>query len=589
MELDKLPRNKQILEKYRKAKEKRQLKDHLWNELDQFDRGEQWRHAGSIPPWIAQPVTNFVHMVKTIKRAAFAIENNSGKLRSLIPEDKQQVEKLQKVMKYEWEQTNSRKMVRDVIETGKLLGTGIAHVYYDEDFIGGKEGHRYEGKVNVRQIDPGIFYPDPTAHRLEDCQFVHLVERKPISWLKKHPKFGAKFEEVAPKLANEDIGEIYNRDDTKSSKEGIIDFHSHFEKVANGNGGYTYKVTYLAGDKVLHTVEELKPACYPFAIYYDFPQRQDFWGKSTCEVILDNQKLLNKVESIIAMIGTLLQNPQAIVSRSSGLNPRIVKQYSTAPGHVFVAQGDPSKAIIWKQPPQIPQALFNLEETAKESIREITGVTQTYMGQNVGSLQTSSGVDQLMQRATMRDRDQMFDLEMFIKDLSLLELKFIVEKYNTKRYARVLGVDGLNDEYIEYTGTDFKELLYDFIIDVSAEAPVTRQRMMEEAEKLLTIQGQYQFDPPIMTPDEFMSMSNFANKEHIQRRMQFDKEHGLMEFIQQLAQMRDQALQGGVPPEEVEEMTMSMIQQYQHARTNGTGSAADNSGQMQNRQGQLGV
>ena len=70
------------------------------------------------------------------------------------------------------------------------------------------------------------------------------------------------------------------------------------------------KVTYIAGAQVVHMIEAIEPNVYPFVMIYDFKQRHDFWAMSVCEYILDNQRILNKVEAIITMIGVLLQNPQ---------------------------------------------------------------------------------------------------------------------------------------------------------------------------------------------------------------------------------------------------------------------------------------
>src|SRR5699024_8395308 len=101
---------------------------------------------------------------------------------------------------------------------------------------------------------------------------------------------------------------------------------------------------------------------------YDFPQRQDFWGMGTCEVILDNQKLINKVESIMALIGALLQNPQKIVSKSSGINPSEAATYASTPGHVWETNIDIDKSMKWQEPPQIPTSLFNLADQARLNI-----------------------------------------------------------------------------------------------------------------------------------------------------------------------------------------------------------------------------
>lgn len=573
-----------ILAKYKRAKEKRQHKDSVWNELDLFDRGEQWS-ASHTPPWVPRSVTNYIHLVKTTKRASLAIENPVGKLRALSPFDIESIESLQKIYEHEWRSVGARKVIREVIETAKLLGTGIMQLYWEENTgVLGGTNTRFEGKIMARQIDPASFYPDPMAFTLEDCQFVHIVERKHVAWLKKHPLFKAKMGDVDERdVALEERGEIYSRDYGSTAK-GIIDFHTHYEKIPlSDEGGFKYKVTYLAGDKIVHVIEDLQPRCYPFSILYDYPQRQDFWGKGTCEIILENQKIINKVESMIALLGTMFQNPQKVVHRKAGINPEELRRYGSAPGHTWISNIDPARSIHWVTPPSIPQPLFNLAEQAKQNIREITGLTEAYMGQNVGSLQTSSGVHSLIERATLRDRDQMYDLELFIEDFSRKLIKFVTTKYDETRYAVVLK-DKYDDdfEFLPFVGTDYNMMDFDFVIDVSAKAPISRAKQRDDMTNLLNIQGQYGFQPPVITPQEFVKSQEYANVDELLERMREDELRNRTAEALQVAQMMMMAMQQGIPEEEAQSMAMAMIEQMD--AQGGIGSASVNSGDIQMQQ-----
>lgn len=584
-------RVKEIKARYRAAKNKRQAigMDSKWHTLDKYDIGQQWEN--NTPAWIPKPVTNWIHTVKVTKRAAFAIENPVGQILPLSPEDKDKAQQLQQIYEYEWQRLGATKYMRSAIEDGKLLGTGIVQFYWNEntEVRGGTNG-LYEGEVEMRRIDPANFYPDPQAFSLEECRYIHIVERKSLEWLKNHPTFGGNHEETHS--TEDDRGEIYKRDYSSSTegKNDIIDFHTHYEKIQQKEGGFRYRVTYLVGDKIVHTIDDLQPRCYPFAIYRDFPQRHHFWGLSTCSLILENQKIINKVEAIIALIGTHLQNPQRIVNKRSGINPREVARYGSAPGHVFVSNGAPERAITWAQPPPIPEYLFRLMEQAKENIREVTGITESYQGMNVGSLQTSSGVEQLIERATMRDRDQMFEVEEFVEQMTRILLRFITTNYDTERYARFENEQGDMD-FISYFGTDYQGLEYDFRIDVSAKAPMSRQKMQEEMDRLLEIQGQYGYDPAIVTPEEYMEIAPFSNqvRQRILRRMENERVINNTESLVQVAMMISEAIQSGVPEEEVQQMAMEMVEQREQARKQGIGSAHGNdpdanSGQIQKQQ-----
>jgi hypothetical protein len=580
-----------ILGKLRKSRSKREARETVWHELDAFDRNEQW-DIQSAPTWLPKPVTNFIHLVKYTKRAALAVENPTGKLRAMSPEGVERVNRLDRGFQYVWERIKARKVVRENVETKILLGTAIAHVHWDEykegkmgSTILGDKGYRYEGEICVKEIDPASFYPDPNAFSLEECAFIGIKERKPLDWIKKHPKFkGANLENMESKNDPAERGEIYNRDYTTETT-GLIDFISFYEKEPNEEGGFNYKVTYLAGDKILHT-QPLKPNRYPFALLHDFKQRQDFWAMSTCEFILDNQKIINKVESIITMIGTLMQNPQKVVNKQSGIDPKEVAMYGMAPGHTFVSNMDAKQAISYVEPPQIPTVLFNLLESAKNNIREITGLTEAYMGQAVGSLQTSGGVQSLIERSTMRDRDQMYDLEMYIEQLSTLIIDFMVTYYETERQIRIMG-EGPDDYTFEpFLGTDFADTEYDMFIDVSSKAPMTRVREQQEAKELLNMQGQYGFPVPVITPQEALNMMDFAKKDEILKRMNMDEMRNKTDEALQVANFIAEAQAQGLPPEQIQEMAVEMFNQLE-TNPQGMGSTSNSNNVQMQQQGAM--
>jgi hypothetical protein len=575
-------RQSTILENFRKAKTKRQQKDPVWKELDAFDRNEQWMLKDTAP-WLPKPVTNFIHLVKYTKRAALATENPTGKLRAVSPAGIDLVDMLNKAYEDTFQRIKARKVIRDCIETSKLLGTGIAHVYWNENKEGrmgstvlGDDPFAYEGEIEVRQIDPASFFPDPSAFRIEDCQYIIVRERKSKEWAT--AKFGNKWKsEDDEASAPEDRGEIYNNRDYDSNQEGKVDFLCYYEKKANEEGGYTYTREYMVNGKIVGEKEKLRPNRYPFSVLYDFPQRQEFWGMSTCQFILDNQKIINKVESVIAMIGTLMQNPQKVVSRHSGIDPQKMQKFGSVPGMTWVSNEDPTKSVHYVIPPQIPMALFNLLDNAKGNIREITGITEAYSGQNVGSLQTSSGVQALIDRSTMRDRDQMYDVEMFVEDFSTLIIDFMTEYYEEERQIRIIG-DNPNDySFVSFRGSDYKDLDYDMFVDVSAKAPITRMRETQEAKELLNMQGQYaqSFPAPLIKGQEAIRMMNLTHGERIIKRMDMDEMQNEAAKIQDVLNMYTEVLGQGVDPMEAQQMAVAMLEQkYNQQGSGSTGGQA---------------
>ena len=212
------------------------------------------------------------------------------------------------------------------------------------------------------------------------------------------------------------------------------------------------------------------------------------------------------------------------------------------------------------------------------------------MGQTVGSLQTSSGVHSLIERSTMRDKDQMYDFELFIEDLTIIILEFVTEYYTEPRIARLLKVEDKEPEFFEYIGADFKELAFDVSISVSSKAPISRLRKQEELDKLLTLQGQMKFEPAIITPQEFMREADFIDAERFLDRMNMDEVNGVNAIMQETLQMMIEGVQSGLPPEEVGAMAEAMLTQRMEERQGGgTGDTSQHAGELQMRQGQPGA
>ena len=630
---------KKILGRLDKSKKHKQVYLKPWEELDRFYRGDQYKNT-KLPEWVPKPVTNYIHLVVTTKRASMAGDNPMATLRPLGPNDVRSISEMQRIYEWVWKRVKARAVVRDNIETSRLLGTGIAHVYWDENTgVQGGNGALFEGEIRVKEIDPMNFHVDPNAYRLEDAAWVHVTEKRSRDWVES--EFGVDLNEISSEKDN--YGEKYTREYFNDAEgegkndDGQIDFHAHYERYwntekmveeqpivdmitdpATGNvieqpteetvevegeeiGGWNYRVTYVAGTKEVGKIDPLEPNMYPFAVLYDIKQRQEFWGRSVASLILENQKLINKVESIIAMIGTLLQNPQKIVARDSGIDPAEATRFGTAPGHTFVSNVHPDNAMKWAQAPQIPQTLVNLAEMAKENIREITGMNEAYMGQSVGSLQTSSGVNSLIDRATMRDRDEMYEIEQYVEQLSRILMGFVTTKYTEERFIRIVQDPNRPEDttdFLEFVGTEFAGIEFDMDIDVSAHAPISQARREAELTELMQLQGQYNMIPKIITPQEFIRGKRMVDATEIIDRMNREEERNEIDISTKAATMIAEAMMNGVPQQDIDQMAAELIRGLKSGEIpidedmaamggGGIGSAADNTGQMQAMQGSL--
>jgi hypothetical protein len=557
---------------WQKAKDaidfRRQRKDGTWKELDSFDRGDQWNDKGSMPSWIPKPSSNYINHVKKLKTGELIIDDYLGELKPLAPEQADNIFLLQKSYEQLWEKLNVRFKIVDVVQASRLLGTGILYVGWDENYIGGTRNHLYQGEIMITPIEPSTFFLDPQAFELEEALYCGTYTRTTVD----HIKADASIEKEAKKkfvenrknnqYAGEDQatrGEIYARD-YSSYQEDVVDLITFYEKEANEDGGFSINVTYIADGIILKEVKGIKPNVFPFVILRQHNARQDFWGISDCQLILPNVKMINKVQSIIGTIATLYQNPQKIVYEGAGIDPRIVSKYGNAYGLVYLSKHPDLQNVIRNvEVSEIPMALMSYIEFLKRDIQEFTGLTDIATGKGAGSLQTSGGVQSLIERSLVGNQSEYVAFEKFLEKLSYMVITLAIEYYTDDRLMRMKAEDPNGDveyEYIPFTAEFFKEIAWDFSIDITQKLKHTEQSNQEKMRMLAEWQLQYSPDISIVTPEDMIKAFNPANRDVILARIEQERQQKSMENAQMIAQTIMQAME----QIQIQEMQMQQAQ-----------------------------
>ena len=546
----------------------------LWKTLDLFDRGKQWDNA-QIPVWIPKPITNLIRYVRTTKRANLAQNIPQAEFVPMTPLDAPLVRQLQKAYDHVWDEQKVPMTVRKCIDRGLLYGTSIAYVYAEENIRGKYFGDNhpsnqlYRYDIKVKRINNANFYIDPTAYTLQEAKWITITENLALSDVKNNPIFREYAGEKLKNLTYADIqrdssaaGDIFQRSVTKTGQslehetgDEMVTLHIHWERYRNEEGRWQVDVSYFLWntDFLLYRIEDFKPSVYPFAVFYDEEDDNSFWGTSISMDILENQKVINKTAQAASIIGTLHQNPQKVVLRESGINAAEMSRTGTLPGKVWTS--NIPNAVETIQPPDIPRGLFEIEDRMKADIKDIAGLNEAYVGNSVGSLTTSTGVDSLIERATIRDRDKSLQIDQFVEDLSNLIAQFILVYWQEPRpiMTRMKNGDVEFEEWKPVPLNVVENLEWRVRSNVYAKAPMTQAYKSQMADNLMQMQGQFQFDPPIITPEEWIEMKDFPNKEDILARMQEDRirkqnqdasalQQAILNIIAQSQQLKAQGL-----------------------------------------------
>jgi hypothetical protein len=515
----------------------------LWNVIDKFDRGRQWDNV-QIPVWIPKPITNLIRYVRTTKRANLAQSIPQSNFTPLTPIDAPLITKVQKAYEHVWDEQKIPLMVRKVVDRALLFGTSIAYVYAEENIQGKYFGEDddnnqlYRYTVRVKKLNNANFYIDPSAYSIHEAKYITITEPLAFSDVKNNPMFRDYAGKVLKELEFADLqrdnsnGDIFDRGTNKTdvSNEAEIDdemvtMHIHWERYRNEDGAWQVDCSYFLWntDFLLYRIEDFKPSVYPFAVYHDEEEDNSFWGTSTAMDMLENQKIINKTAQAASIIGTLHQNPQKVVLRESGINAAEMSRTGTLAGKVWTSNIPNAVEVI--QPPDIPNGLFDIEDRMKNDIKEMAGITEAYNGESVGSLTTSTGVDSLIDRSTIRDRDKSIQIDNFVEELSNLIVQFILVYWQEERpiMTRKKNGDAEFEVWTPIPARAVENLQYRVRSDVYAKAPITAASKSQMADNLMQMQGQFSFDPPIITPEEWIDMKDFPNKEDILSRMEEDR------------------------------------------------------------------
>lgn len=548
----------------------------MWIELDAFDRGEQWTQKGVMPSWIPRPSSNYINKVKRYKTGALILEDYIGELKPLAPENEPQIWMLQRFYEQLWDKLNVKYTLLDVIRTSRLLGTGILYVGWDENYIGGTRGHLFQGEILVKEIEPSTFFIDPAAFDLEEAMYCGTFIRTTKEQLLADPsiekKYKKKFQEDRKVTAygmqsEQDRGEIYANRDYSSYQDHIVDLITFYEKVVDDEGGFRIDVTTVADGVVVKKVEGIMPNIFPFVILRQHKQRQDFWGISDAQLILPNVKMINKVQSIIGTLATLYQNPQKIVFEGAGIDPRIISKYGNAFGLVFLSKSpDLANVIRNVDVADIPVTLLNYIEFLKNDIEEFTGMTDFATGQSSRSVQTSGGVNSMIERSLVGDQDEYTLFEQFVEKLSYLLLHNAIEYYTDDRVMRMKDTNPNSDaeyEYIPFRAEEFADLAWDYSLDIVKKIKNTEQNRQDIMRMLSEWQLQYSPDLAIVSAEDMVKAFNPPNRDVILDRIEKDKKQKSYDTAAQVVQEVVQALDNGYDPQMVAEIVYNVLNPQQ--------------------------
>lgn len=201
-------------------------------------------------------------------------------------------------------------------------------------------------------------------------------------------------------------------------------------------------------------------------------------------------------------------------------------------------------------------------------ISEISGVDSAYLGRSFGSIQTTGGVSQAIDRATMRDSARIKEIDSFIRQEIELLVRFYIMHGKTETFF-AKDVDARHTEQTPQMQFDPIVLLGrdDIEIDVSNSAPCTNASYEQAAKDLMEMQLKYNPSekgyPDLITPEEMIGWLNIpkAQQNVLSERMANQMQMMKLEEYTAVLTAVGTLTQGGMTPEQaIQEVVIQMQQ-----------------------------
>lgn len=518
--------------------------------LDATDSGDLWRalHA-KFPPYQLLPDTNFVSYIKNNILASLYTVAKSAEVVPTSEHDVDVCNQVNVALEYEWDKNRIGYYQFMAGERAALLNLGLTYVSWNKE----------KDDLEFRNLDPIHFMRDPFAKCLEDAGWCCTYESYHKSVFLSNPLYKEAFKQ---KVLAKQISSSTEQVPDYNSKPPVGGSDSHYNLfiwwVRNKDGGID-EIHTIDSNVILHRIENITPNMFPIAeLYCNLPGNK-LVGVSEPAKIFANNVVYNMMDSIAYTSEYKNQRPPKFVNTQSQLNIRAFAKHGNEADKTFPVQGDASKAVHYHQYPAVSNQLYQRMATMAENIQNVTGVDGRYTGRDTGSIITTGGTEEMLNRVTLIDTPKVMEYEAYTARLTEIVLRMLLEYAPKRKYLVKDPKQSSSTADVKYITAeiDFPEIdsetLFQYVIQISSELPKNKQRIQAWANTMMEKQMQYasqgqQID--IITPEEWLRMQDIPYKEQMLERMGTDR--SLNSWIEANSVVNDYAnlIEAGFLPEE---------------------------------------
>lgn len=552
---------------WKKTSSAHKKKDKVFKVINAVDNGEQWSISNKkIRKGQKLASSNVLSAIRDTRLGALNIEGFIGEFISETEEMDPIVPAINDYFGYFWRKGNYDKQVLSAIEAGLTFGTGATLVTarHQTPVHGGKEWTIVDNLV-LTNIDPMNIYPDPAAKSEEDATFFFIKDVATINHLRIYPQFKDKIKEnysqISQFVENSNVGteSFYSDLQTNDTDSKEADYLIYIGKTILSDGQPRWDMVYMFGGIILHKIEGITPNKNPLVFFREKRDKKSFWGQSSFKQNLPLQLAVNELDSVMLTNAAKQGDPIAFIKATSGLNVADFLKNKDQPGRGFVySGGSPTDVVSYLQQPDLPRDISTLPSEFIARMKDVTGVDDMYSGAGTGSLQTSGGISQVLQRSGLRDVKIIKHIEDYLRDLYLLILEHVKISKTTARYAKKIH----SDEETSYNILPLDQVQWDHIslvIKASNHTGGAQENNKLVIDTLFQQSVQYAAaqplsEPLIMTADEYLAGIKDKNLhkliDKITERRKHERELDMAQKVSEIIQIYLQLVSQGENPQE---------------------------------------
>lgn len=544
--------------------------------LDAADHSDIWKtYNRKIPNYVQTPTHNPITIIKEATKASIMPTSFQGEFRALTLEAREVADICNKYFAMKWLASGMDQVNDECADYAFLLGTSGVLFGWNENIIDYADISNYFNpskhvQFQAKAWHPSNIFPDPTAESVEEMSYIYFVERKSKKFLKTIARFQQAM--YAIDNANDVYGNLNTNvtpDSSKKTMPETVTFITCYKRVnrltknpTTGEVSITPRVDviYMAGKNILDISPNIEPNIIPFVPLYDEKMPNNFWGISKCYKVLSMVIALNQLDSIEGTHYFKNQNPAEFINALAGLNIANYQNKRDNPDAAFAVNCDPKLVQAFAQRPDLPKTIDGFRQYLLECIANVSGVDAAYLGRSYGSIQTTGGVEQSIDRATMRDNNRIKNIDKFIRKEIEIMCQFYmahgkVEEFYPQKNQILHEQSGTAEQALQF---DPQALIAreDISIDVTNAAPRSNQSFEDAAMQLMELQMKY--DPAahgyadFITPEELINWMNIprSQKHIIAERMRAQQENMKLEEYTAVISAFGQLVDGGMDPQQ---------------------------------------